>query len=165
MNNKIINRIYQKFHGVDDRKHVLLFFLTKLNKIQNQLMLVQMDLHENRLFYDVYQREELENKMVELESEMNYASSRALDCLEPMIIEVQNMIDLYLIVKDDREQGQELKQLFETKFMPMIQQISSLETLFLSKNPCIQELLFKTKLFGSTLQKVMDFEIQNEVKM
>lgn len=163
MNNdfRITNRIFNKFHAVEDRKHVLLHLLSRLNEVQNQKMFVDTDIKENKLFYDYYTKEEMEENASHLEAEMSNYAFKSLDVLESLIIEIQIIIDLYEIL-DNKD---EVQTMFHNSFMPFIHTISSFETLFLCKNHSIQELLFKTKLLGTTLQKVIDFEIQNEVKL
>lgn len=161
MDEKVINQIYKRFHIIDDVKHVLLFQLSSLNQIQNQTSLLQMDINENRFYYSHFDLEEKEDQIHNLDSQLYTFAIRALDNIERLIIETQELID-YCLSLEDKSQVDEL---LYSKFMPLIQQISNLETLFLSKNNLIQELLTKTKLFASNLQKIIEFEIQNEVKL
>jgi hypothetical protein len=58
----------------------------------------------------------------------------------------------------------EVDLLFNENFTPLIQAISNLDCLFASKSEIIKELLFKIRLLGKTLQRIMHFEIQMEVK-
>jgi hypothetical protein len=161
MDEQVINQIYKRFHIIDDIKHILLFQLTTLNQIQNQTSLLEMDMNENRFYYSHFDREDKEDQIHQLNSQLYNFANRALDNTERLIIETQQLIDLCLSL----ENKDKVDALLYSKFMPLIQEISNLETLFLSKNNLIQELLMKTKLFASNLQKIMDFEIQNEVKL
>jgi hypothetical protein len=161
MDEKVINQIYKRFHIIDDIKHVLLFQLSTLNEIQNQTSFLQMDLNENRFYYSHFDLEEKQDQLHNLDTQLYSFATRALDNIERLIIETQYLIDSCLSLEDKSQ----VDELLYSRFMPLIQQISNFETLFLSKNNLIQELLMKTKLFASNLQKIMEFEIQNEVKM
>lgn len=154
------NKIYKRFHVVDDIKHILLHNLSRLNCLQSQAYFIHTDLQENKIYYNHVQREEAEFKWMEIQAEIQDAASRCLNDTELLIIEIQNIIDLYQTLSDTTE----IQSVIEQKFSPFIHGISGLDTLFQSKLNPVQELLFKIKLFGKTLQKMIHFEIEIEIK-
>jgi hypothetical protein len=161
MDEQVINQIYKRFHIIDDIKHVLLSQLSTLNQTQNQTSLLEMELKENRFYYSHFDLEQKQDQIQQLDSQLYNYVNRALDNTERLIIETQYLIELYISLEDKDQ----VNELMYYKFMPLIQEISNFETLFLSKHNLIQELLIKTKLFGSNLQKIIDFEIQNEASL
>jgi hypothetical protein len=156
----IENQIYKRFHIIDDIKLILLHNLGLLNRLQNEYQLFDIDLSENKMFYDYDRKKEIKNEQLEKQIHIATLAYRCIEDTERLIIESHIVIDKYELLKDRVE----IDQLFSEKFIKFIQGISNLESLFLSKLPQIEELMGKIKLFGSTLQKVLHFEIQIENK-
>ena len=154
----IETQIYQRFHVIDDRKTILLYNLTKLNRLQNDFHLIEMDMKENGLFYDYHQREEFENKNMEKQIAIVELANRCIEDIEGLIFETSNIVDMTQHVND----VEDMTRLFSEKYVPFIEGISNLESLFLSDLPQIQEMLNKMKMFGEILQNVLHFEIQVE---
>jgi hypothetical protein len=119
---------------------------------------MEINLKENQSFYISDTTQELQHEYLEKEIVIGTLATRCIDDTENLIIEIINVIDMYKMI-DNTEEAQEL---FSKKFVPFIQGISNLETLFMSKLPQVEELLFKIKLFGKTLQDILHFEIQIE---
>ena len=157
---KIINQIYKRFHIIDNRNTILLHNLKRLNQLQNELSIIKIDITENRLFYTPYQKEEMENSDLEKQIGINTLASRCIEDIEFLIVETGIVVDMYFLLEDEGKT--EMTAVFSEKYVPFIHGISNLESLFLSELSCIQELLGKIKLFGKTLQNVLDFEIQIE---
>jgi len=152
---KIKNQIYKRFHIIDDRKIILLHNLGILNNLQNEHRLMEMDLSENRFSYDIYEREQKETGSMDKEIEITTLVQRCIEDMEHLIIETSNVVEMVQGIEDRSE----IDELFSNKFSPFIQGISNLETLFLYKTENIQELMGKVKLFGKTLQNVLQFNI------
>jgi hypothetical protein len=153
-----MNNIYKRFHIIDDRITILRHNLTRLNYLQNEKYVMEINLKENQSFYISDTTQELQHEYLEKEIVIGTLATRCIDDTENLIIEIINVIDMYKML-DNTEEAQEL---FSKKFVPFIQDISNLETLFMSNLPQVQELLFKIKLFGKTLQDILHFEIQIE---
>lgn len=153
-----MNNIYKRFHIIDDRITILRHNLTRLNYLQNEKYVMEINLKENQSFYISDTTQELQHEYLEKEIVIGTLATRCIDDTENLIIEIINVIDMYKMI-DNTEEAQEL---FSKKFVPFIQGISNLETLFMSKLPQVEELLFKIKLFGKTLQDILHFEIQIE---
>jgi hypothetical protein len=154
----IETKIYKRFHIIDDIKLILLHNLGVLNRLQNEYRLFEIDFSENKIFYDYHRKKEFKNEQLEKQIEISTLAARCVEDTERLIIETSIILDLYELLKDKTE----MDGLFSEKFVPFIQGISNLESLFLSTLPQIEELLSKIKLFGKTLQKVLHFEIQIE---
>ena len=177
--NKKINEIFRKFHSIDNRKHILLYFLTILNEIQNNIAILKIDQN----YEQNYEQTTVEPccEIVKLESELNFISEKTLDMLDHIIIEIQDVVDIYQQLKD-REYVSEsasrdaiqcgsiqcgsmsVKGLFESRFSSFINNVSSLSTLFLYDSYIIRQVFYKFKLMARELQKIIDFQIQIEVK-
>ena len=110
------------------------------------------------MFYDYSRKKEIKTQQLEKEIDIGTLAYRCIEDTERLIIESSIVIDMYDLLEDRVE----IEQLFSEKFVPFIQGISNLESLFLSKLPQVEELMSKIKLFGKTLQKVLHFEIQIE---
>jgi hypothetical protein len=151
----IKNQIYKRFHIIDDRKTILLHNLGILNHMQNEHSLMQMDLSENRYNYDFYEREKKETGCIDKQIEITTLAHRCIEDMEHLIIETSNVVEMVQSLEDRSE----MNILFSDKFSPFIHGISNLGTLFLSKTEYIQELMAKVKLFGKTLQYVLQFDI------
>jgi hypothetical protein len=157
----IENQIYKRFHIIEDIKVILLHNLGLLNRLQNESQLFEIDLLENGRVYDYDRKKEIKNEQLEKQIQIATLAYRCIEDTERLIIESSIVMDMYDLLEDRAE----IDQLFSEKFVPFIQGISNLESLFLSKIPQIEELLMKIKLFGKTLQKVLHFEIQIENKL
>lgn len=156
--NKKINEIFRKFHSIDNRKHILLYFLTILNEIQNNIAILKIDQN--------YEQTTVEPccEIVKLESELNFISEKTLDMLDHIIIEIQDVVDIYQQLKDREYVSESVKGLFESRFSSFINNVSSLSTLFLYDSYIIRQVFYKFKLMARELQKIIDFQIQIEVK-
>jgi len=154
---QIKNNIFKRFHAIDDRKYILLHNLGLLNRYQNEQSLIDTDISENRFAYNEYERQEKEQNDLEKQLEITSLALRCLEDMEYLIIDVGIVIDMFQLLDDT-----EIDNLFSDKFVTFIHGISNLETLFMSKSQEIQELKNKVKLFGKTLQTVLNFEIVME---
>lgn len=154
----IETQIYKRFHIIDDIKLILLHNLGILNQLQNEFRLFEIDFSENKLVYDYHRKKEFKNEQFEKQIVISTLAMRCVEDTERLIIESSIVLDMYQLL-DVKE---EIDELFSEKFVPFIQGISNLESLFLSNLPQVEELLMKIKLFGKTLQKVLHFEIQIE---
>lgn len=154
----IETQIYKRFHVIDDIKWILLHNLGTLNTLQNQYHLFEIDFSENKIFYDLHRKQEIEHDQLEKQIHIATLATRCIEDTEQLIIETSNIVEMYMLLEDRTE----VEQMFSEKFVPFIQGISNLESLFLSKLPQIEELMMKIKLFGKTLQNVLHFEIQIE---
>jgi hypothetical protein len=154
----IETQIYKRFHIINDIKLILLHNLGILNKLQNDYKLFEIDFSENKIFYDYHQKNEIKNEQLGKELDISALADRCIEDTERLIIEMSIVLDIYELLEDRNE----IDGLFSEKFVPFVQGVSNLESLFLSKLPQVEELLVKIKLFGKTLQKVLHFEIQIE---
>jgi hypothetical protein len=153
----IVNQVFRRFHIIDDIKHILLHNLGRINQIQSEKSVLEMDISENRIYYAIDERESKDMELVTKNIELDCLTNRCMDDVERLIIEVQMVLDLH----KDLEQGpatEEIRALFESRFSPFIAGISNLECLFLKNQT--DEFLYKFKLLGKTLQSVIDFDIE-----
>jgi hypothetical protein len=155
-----IECIFKKFHAINDIKHIITYYLVQLNQLQHQELLKEIDKKENLLFYGRERIQEIESEIIEIQVNIHDLTNRCLHDIERLIIEVQIVLDYYDLMDDKVE----VDLLFNENFTPLIQAISNLDCLFASKSEIIKELLFKIRLLGKTLQRIMHFEIQMEVK-
>jgi hypothetical protein len=156
----IETKIYKRFHIIDDIKLILLHNLGVLNRLQNEFRLAEIDFSENKIFYDYNHKKEWKNQQFEKKIDISTLANRCVEDTERLIIETSIVIEMYEALRS--EGNSEIDKLFSEKFIPFIQGISNLESLFLSTLPQVEELMSNIKLFGSTLQKVLHFEIQIE---
>lgn len=155
------NRIYKRFHIISDMKHVLLFNLKQLNNLENESHLMKVEMKENSMYRQSYEKAQLKNDHMENELMICSLATRCLEDMERLMIETSSVIDMYRCLDKHQE---EIKGLFSEHFSYLIEGISNLESLFLSELPQIKDLLETTKMFGEMLQDVLQFEIQFEVK-
>lgn len=150
-----VNKVFQRFHIINDIKNILLHNLSMMNQIQNERCLIEMDIKENSLFYLPAKRDELEMKLMEKDVDLNEIITRCMNDVELLIIEIQSAND-----NIDQPIDTDIIQLYQDTFSSFITGISNLESLFLPGKNQTQELLHKIKLLGRNLQKVIQFEIE-----
>jgi hypothetical protein len=151
-------QIYMRFHIIDDRLKILLHNLKILNEYQNKHYLLQSDLNVNRNYYDPIQQNQYENEKLDIQIQISTLTQRCIEDMENLIYETIQVVDSYKTIKENHE----ITILFNDKFVPFIQGVSNLESLFLSNLPQIEELMSKTILFANILQDVLHFDIQIE---
>ncbi len=150
-----VNQVFQRFHIINDIKNILLHNLTMLNQIQNEKYLLQMEIKENSNYYLPHKRDELEMQLIEKDVDLNEITTRCLNDVELLIIEIQN-------ANNNLEEpiDSDIVKLYQDTFSSFILGISNLESLFLPGKIQTQELLLKIKLLGRNLQKVIQFQIE-----
>jgi archaellum component FlaC len=146
---KLVNEIFRKFHSIDNRKHVLLYFLTTLNEIQNSIAVLKI---ENNSPFEV----------VSLESRLMFITEKTLDILDHVIIELQNVVQMYQELNSMFQK--DVQELFQERFSSFINDVSSLSTLFLHDIFIVRQLFYKFKLMAHELKRIIDFHIEIEVK-